>query len=318
MSKTLHAGIDEAGLGPLLGPLCFGFTAFSAPPDCDLWAELEPMVARRGSRGIAVADSKRVYSGRHGLRRIEETALVFATILQGRFPASVGDFFSGSPLADVDNLWRRHPWYGRGEPMLPRRAERAKIEDAAGRLRERLRERGIELLAAASRAVPEGELNDSFRETLNKSATHFEKCGDAIAWIAQTHGAEGGELWVDHHGMRRRYAASLAALFPGNAICTEREEKERSVYRLECGKRTLRILFVERAEEKSFAVALASIFAKYSRELLMERWNEFFSRLAPGVRPTAGYFVDAQRYLREAGETIERAGIAKAQLVRER
>lgn len=178
--------------------------------------------------------------------------------------------------------------------------------------------RGISLLGCASRAVPEGELNDSFRATGNKATTHFEKCADAIAWIVQNHDGEGGELWIDRHGMRRRYAAQLASVFPGRAIWTLREEKSRSIYRLERNEKSLRVLFAEKGEDHAFAVALASLFAKYTRELFMERWNDFFSRVAPGVRPTAGYYVDAKRFLREASSSLDRAKIPRDILIRER
>jgi ribonuclease HII len=46
-------------------------------------------------------------------------------------------------------------------------------------------------------------------------------------------------------------------------------------------------------------VALASMIAKYTRELLMVRFQEWFTRRAPQVRPTAGYALDAKRFWAE-------------------
>ena len=61
-------GLDEAGLGPLLGPLCTGAASLSldfdqaeGPPD--LWSQLAPVVGTSPRAGdIPVADSKKLKS----------------------------------------------------------------------------------------------------------------------------------------------------------------------------------------------------------------------------------------------------------------
>ncbi|MCA9134862.1 MAG: hypothetical protein KDA45_16955, partial [Planctomycetales bacterium] len=45
--------------------------------------------------------------------------------------------------------------------------------------------------------------------------------------------------------------------------------------------------------------ALASMLAKYLRERLMESWNAFWQLHLPGIKPTAGYPLDARRFRRE-------------------
>jgi hypothetical protein len=65
----IYAGIDEAGYGPMLGPLCVGCSIFAVedadpadgPPN--LWARLDEVVtrgARDARRRIAIDDSKKL------------------------------------------------------------------------------------------------------------------------------------------------------------------------------------------------------------------------------------------------------------------
>ena len=80
----------------------------------------------------------------------------------------------------------------------------------------------------------------------------------------------------------------------------------------------MRIIFAERAETSSFAVALASCLAKHARETCMNAFNAYFESLQPGLKPTAGYVTDGRRWLLDAGPAIARSGIRRADLVRER
>jgi hypothetical protein len=48
--------------------------------------------------------------------------------------------------------------------------------------------------------------------------------------------------------------------------------------------------------ERFLPTALASMTAKYLRELSMRAFNEFWCARVPGLRPTAGYPRDAPRF----------------------
>jgi len=63
-------------------------------------------------------------------------------------------------------------------------------------------------------------------------------------------------------------------------------------------------------------VALASMAAKYTREALMRVFNRYWSGRVPGIRPTAGYWDDGERFVAElfAAGAIDEA--MRARLVR--
>src|SRR5262245_39799384 len=83
-------GVDEAGLGPLLGPLTLGFSVFEAPAgergtSCNLWSALAPAVSAdpmKDKRRFVVADSKIVFKRTPRCsKRLEATALGFLALL---------------------------------------------------------------------------------------------------------------------------------------------------------------------------------------------------------------------------------------------
>jgi hypothetical protein len=56
-------------------------------------------------------------------------------------------------------------------------------------------------------------------------------------------------------------------------------------------------------------VALASMFAKYIREVCMKQFNAFWAKHVPGIKPTAGYPLDAKRFYEEIRPAMESLGI---------
>jgi hypothetical protein len=70
------------------------------------------------------------------------------------------------------------------------------------------------------------------------------------------------------------------------------------------------------SEDRHLPVALASMTAKYLRELAMVRLNRFFRDALPEVKPTAGYVQDGRRFLQEVRPVIESQRLQPAELVR--
>jgi hypothetical protein len=78
----------------------------------------------------------------------------------------------------------------------------------------------------------------------------------------------------------------------------------------------VRITFVEKAEALCLPVAVASMLSKYLREGLMRRFNAFWRAQLPGLIPTAGYYGDGSRFLRDIEAKRREMGIEDARLVR--
>jgi hypothetical protein len=68
------------------------------------------------------------------------------------------------------------------------------------------------------------------------------------------------------------------------------------------------VMFLTESEDAHLPVALASMTAKYARELMMARFNRYFAALARArgveLKATAGYALDARRWLSEAGAML--------------
>ena len=78
------------------------------------------------------------------------------------------------------------------------------------------------------------------------------------------------------------------------------------------------VTFAERAEDRAFPTALASCCAKYLRELMVTCINRWFQTRMPGLKPTAGYYVDGHRFLLDVQPQIEALQLPRHRLVRVR
>ena len=325
------AGIDEAGLGPLLGPLTIGYGVLRLPAsETDPWRLLRRTVHKRPSRRakLVVADSKRVFSrNAAGRRRLEATVLTFLALLRedGCPPRRADELLFGG-LAPGRTLVERAPWYAR-LPALPQALPATRIELSAAVLAKRMKTRGLSLLDAGVRLVPAGELNASYRETDNKALTVWTHCLEVLRGLWERHGEANPEITVDLLGGRTHYAHLLERGFPQARVRVLFEESGHAAYVLDEKRdtaadrwlpRRMRIDFRAKGEDASFAVALASCIAKYARELVMSGFNTFFAEHQPGLRPTAGYTTDGRRWLAEAQPAIRAAGIDVDVLVRRR
>ena len=320
-------GIDEAGLGPLLGPLCLGYSIFRIPTKGgDLWKRLESEVtqsARDGLKRIVVADSKKVYArNARGRERLETTVLTFLNLLKGGRPSCGADLLRTPPptvrprAADI----ARHPWYEHLAEVLPIWTPPDRLAIRAAKLRRAMESVEIELLDAGCRLAPAYELNCSFEATDNKSRSVMILVLDLLKHFWNSYSTEELRVVVDRQGGRWRYGHILHEAFQGTSLEVLDESPQMSRYLIddpEAGRR-MHVTFAERGEERAFSVALGSCLAKYTRELSMEAFNAYFTSLQPDLRPTAGYTTDGRRWLKDAAPALATAQLQDRVLLRER
>ncbi|NBX35936.1 MAG: hypothetical protein EBR10_01755 [Planctomycetes bacterium] len=321
----LYAGIDEAGYGPLLGPLCVGCSAWQiesgadidAPPD--LWQLLKGAVCRkaRDRRGrIAINDSKQLKGsgagGRHPLADIERGVLAALSTLHAAPCCGDADVFERLGSAAPPES---EPWYAGGVP-LPFACDAPHLSLGASMLRRDLAKAGVRLLGLHCAAVDAGPINDAARRGAVKSSIPWTL---VMQHVRHLRAAANGSLLrvaVDRQGGRMRHVDELLREFPSDRLKIEQEDETESRYRLKGASGTLVISFTVDAEAAHLPVALASMTAKYVRELWMLRLNRFFISRVDGLAPTAGYVTDGRRFMDRIRPALDREGIDCARLVR--
>jgi hypothetical protein len=332
------AGIDEAGYGPLLGPLVVGACAFEitesppqtpvsevTPEDPDqstdnlpnLWKLLRKHISKTKSpkgKKIHVNDSKLVYSTANGLKELERAILTLSTTCHGPTDSLDELLAIIAPHATPD--LSTYPWY------LPPTSERFPLEsDAmsiklfANALQQEMSRAGARCVHLAARVVTERPFNALCSRT-NKGNALFSIASIHLDHLVRTFGHQNLTIFCDRQGGREHYGPLLRTLFDDWTHSIDSEIPSRAAYSMTRNNHTVKILFCEKAEAQCMPTAVASMISKYLREALMHRFNAFWLSHLPGIAPTAGYYTDGQRFLVDIAQKRNELNIPDAHLVR--
>ena len=327
VARVIYAGIDEAGYGPLLGPLCVGSAAFviggepassigqgeadPTEPPTDLWKLLDAGVCRKPTdrrRRIAVADSKKLKgAGKRPLQHLERGVLAFLPAI----PADDGALFE--LLGCAPRATAATPWHASPLPV-PVDLDAGGVAIARNLLARAYARSGTTLGRLAVEMLDPPAFNALYRTLGNKSALNMSLVFDALRRIDLTRGGRRAFVAIDRQGGRASYAAELEAhIGEGRPVRTISESETRSAYAIGDD---LLVTFEIEAETRHLPVALASMAAKYAREVSMRRLNAFFTSRREGLAPTAGYVEDGRRFLAEVKPILAAEGIATADFTR--
>ncbi len=315
------AGIDEAGYGPVLGPLVVGACAFEVPDGLEnpcLWKRLKKVVSKNRSksgRTLHVNDSKLVYSSTGGLKELEKSVLAIAASLHD-WPADLDRFIQCVAGHAIPEL-AEHPWYvpPAGE-KFPLELEGTSVRIMVNALRHEMERSETRCVHLSARVVSERPLNRLFTATRNKSNALFSIASIHLDELVRKFGRRNLTIFCDRQGGRAHYGKLLREMFPDWSLEITEETDGKSVYKLKQDGHEVVILFAEKAETQSMSVAVASMLCKYLREALMSRFNAYWRQHVPGVAPTAGYYTDGHRFLGDIAAARAALGVADEDLIR--
>jgi hypothetical protein len=308
-------GIDEAGLGPNLGPFVQSAVAARVPAGAGcLWKCLALGVRRAAEADdgrLLIDDSKLVYAGPHGLGRLERG--VVGVVADCR---PVGDFLGGLACGSSLTDLAEETWYDPKEPLPIALAPDAALQRP---LATAMTAAGVELKLARCFITPALKFNGLIDRWGSKTAAMEQ----GISALLQTvlsgmDDAEPVTIVIDKQGGRNFYAPWFSAAIPDGWIAPVRESAAVSEYRVLGLDRDVRLLIYPRAESEALPVALASMLSKYLREVCMRQFNRFWQGHVPGLKPTAGYAVDSRRYYCAIRPAMRKLGIQPCAVWRKR
>jgi len=333
----VYAGIDEAGYGPMFGPLLVSRAVMSIPnlsPDVDdnspphMWQRLSKAVCRNltGRKGrIVVNDSKKLHTPAAGIKHLETGALSFAA-LAGLEPATVDqwlDCLGERCHHHLESLpWYQptqdHPW-----APLPVANTAGELAIAKSLLATTAKRIGVQMLDVGAAVVLEDRFNQMVAVTRSKAATSFTFVSNHLRAIWDQYRQHQPTVVVDRQSGRTRYRPLLAMAFPDVQLQILEESPTSSAYRLTAAgspsqPAAMTVSFEVNGDGNHMPVALASMISKYTRELLMARFQAWFARRAPRVKPTAGYGSDAKRFWQDIEPILPQLSIPPHSLRRMR
>jgi ribonuclease HII len=318
-TDTVLVGIDEAGLGPILGPLVVSAACFSIPANkigSDMWQLLSDSVSSNKKHlagRLLICDSKKAYTPSIGIAFLEKTVLSCLGIL-GKTPASITELIDALCPACKNRL-AEYPWH----KDLSHRDIKFNHDDiaiSAGAFGRDLEKHNMSLIALKSFCFDVAFYNDMVQKVNNKSTVLFMAVCSLVDEIIKSAQHTNFHFIIDRQGGRTKYTRQLRTMFPEMSLKVLDENDRMSSYELseylapgstggseprpsESGIKNIKIDFAVKADANFLPACLASMVSKYLREQLMGCINSYFVEKCRTLKPTAGYWTDGKRFIND-------------------
>ena len=322
---AIVAGIDEAGLGPVLGPLVVTSAVFSVPDSAlnqSLWPLLAGSVAAKPARrgqSVAIGDSKKLFKRNkpNGIEHLER-AVLSALRTRDYSPGNLAELLQIIAPQSIEQM-AMYQWYDAASLATPTCISQIDLDLSSNVLAHGLGQADIKLLSLRALPIFVSQYNELVKNTRNKSAATLGLVYQLVMRIWNHIPANTlVRICIDRQGGRKHYQPSLERIFPGCDMKIIEETDARSAYIIRDTNRSAEISFTIKADATELPVALASMVSKYLRELFMSQFNAFWISRIENLKPTAGYYTDGKRFYQQILPEIKKLALDESSIWRSR
>ena len=320
---TLVIGIDEAGYGPNLGPLVIGGSSWQIGDEqsdhlptkaADQFIQLQNDIHDdyQLGQGPPWGDSKKIFSRKstksETLEPLERGVFAAIKIATNTLPETSDRLLSLLALKSPSDS-ERSGWKKLDEVTLPLATKVPHAIEQAEQAAKQLHTHTIQLTGLTCRWIFPETFNAALDTGMNKSDILSQASLKLAFFLRKQHPHVPAVIWCDRHGGRKRYAGVVSHCFDAARVEPLSETTRCSHYHIHDGEHPTFIHFTVGGESQ-LPVAVASMTAKYTRELAMNVFNRFWADHIPSLQPTAGYPVDARRWWHETEKDRHRMSIS--------